>query len=402
MCKPTEVRIVGPLAPYAGGFCAELSAQGYTPLSAANQMRLMAHLSRWLDSRRIPSGKLSPDRVQQFLKARRRAGYTAWLSERGLAPLLGHLRQAGVVPKAVRPEPVTELDLLLERYGDYMVRERGLATTTIRRRKEVALRFLSVNLDPKALDLHGLQAAYVTRFVLQECRGRHVGTAQLFASELRSLLRFLYLEGLTPTQLAGAVPPVAGWRHASLPRFLEPKQIQEILSSCDRRTAVGRRDYAILLLLSRLGLRAGEVTTLQLQDIDWVHGEIEIRGKGNRQDRLPLPQDVGEAIVAYLCRGRPRSACRHLFLCSRAPHGPLGRTSVAVLVYGACTRAGVPRVNPHRLRHTAATQMLRQGGTLPEISQVLRHRSLGTTAIYAKVDRKALRVLALPWPGAKP
>lgn len=398
MCRPTEVRIVGSLVPYAGGFCAELSARGYTPLSAANQMRLMAHLSRWLDGRGIPPEKLTPDRVQQFLKARREAGYTAWLSERGLGPLLEHLRHAEAVPA----EPVTELDLLLERYRDYMVRERGLAATTIRRRKEVARRFLSVNLDPKVLDLHGLQAADVTRFVLQECRERPVGTAQLFASELRSLLRFLYLEGLTPTQLAGAVPPVAGWRHATLPRFLEPKQVQEILRSCDRRTAVGRRDYAILLLLSRLGLRSGEVTTLKLQDIDWVQGEIKIQGKGNRQDQLPLPQDVGEAIVAYLRRGRPRSVHRHLFLCSRAPHGPLSRSAVTVMVHGACTRAGIPRVSAHRLRHTAATQMLRQGGTLPEISQLLRHRSLGTTAIYAKVDRTALRALALPWPKAKP
>jgi integrase/recombinase XerD len=399
MTRPIRVLVAGPLEPYARGFWAELAEKGYTPFSAADQVRLMAHLSRWVQKHRLPISELTSERIQQFLRARRRAGYTQWLSERGLTQLLGYLRRLQVVPEPCPPMACTALERLLECFTDYLRRERGLVPSTIHTQRHVAYRFLTACSQGEELELNRLTAADVTRFVLQESRGRSVGYSKMLVCGLRSLLRFLHMEGWTPTQLASAAPTVAGWRLTSLPRALEPEQVLRLLQSCDRRTALGRRDYAILLLLARLGLRAGEVAALQLDDLDWRHGEIVIRGKGRQEDRLPLPTDVGRALVAYLRRGRQRLACRRVFLRYRAPQGALAPTTVTSVVYQACTRAQVPRVGAHRLRHTAATRMLQCGASLPEIAQVLRHRSLLTTAIYAKVDRNSLRSLVRPWPG---
>lgn len=232
-------------------------------------------------------------------------------------------------------------------------------------------------------------------------RSGRVGSAKLIVCALRSLLRWLHLTGQVPSSLASAVPSVAGWRLSSLPKGLEPEQLRRLLAACDRRTRTGRRDYAVTLLLARLGLRAGEVARLGLDDIDWRHGEITILGKGNWGERLPLPADVGAAIAAYLRRGRPATAeGRSVFVRVHAPHRPLTSTGVSEVVHDAAQRAGLGKIHAHRLRHTAATAMLRAGSTLPEVGQVLRHRSMLSTAIYAKVDRDALAVLARPWPVA--
>lgn len=197
--------------------------------------------------------------------------------------------------------------------------------------------------------------------------------------------------------LQWAVLGVADLRDRSLPRGLEPAAVKRLLASCDRRTLVGRRDYAVLLLLSRLGLRAGEVAALTLEGLDWSSGELLVAGKGGRYDRLPLAVDVGEAIVSYL-RRRPRIEDRALFLRVLAPAGAVSSSGVSGIVRSACKRAGVPSVGSHALRRTAATEMLRRGASLPEIREVLRHRDKKTTAIYAKVDRRTLRPLARPWP----
>jgi site-specific recombinase XerD len=226
-----------------------------------------------------------------------------------------------------------------------------------------------------------------------------VGYAKLLVTALRSLLRFLYLEGHTPTLLTNAAPAIASWKLAPLPRAVEPRQVQALVRRCDRRTAIGRRDVAILTLLTRLGLRGGEVIALELDDIDWRCGEITIAGKGRRHERLPLPPDVGEALASYLRRGRPRTRSRKVFVRHRAPYSPLGPSAITGRICRLCDRAGIARISAHRLRHTAATQMLHHGAPLEEIAEVLRHRDLLTTAIYAKVDRKALRELARSWPG---
>jgi site-specific recombinase XerD len=246
-------------------------------------------------------------------------------------------------------------------------------------------------------DLQGLTGAGVASFVIAACsRGRSL---KLLAPALRSFLRFAHVEGLIDFSLAHAVPPQARWRLAELPQTLNTEEVGRLLASCDRRTARGRRDYAILVLLSRLGLRRAEVVALRLDDIDWHAGEVIIHGKGPKQERLPLPVDVGEALAAYLRRGRPRVAERSVFIRSRAPLEALGVGAVSYILHDACARAGVCRVGTHVLRHSCATEMLRAGASLPEIGQVLRHHWLSTTAIYAKVDHGALSLVARPWPG---
>ena len=216
---------------------------------------------------------------------------------------------------------------------------------------------------------------------------------------LRAWLRFLYLQGHTPTPLAAAVLPTPSWRDNGISRALSEQQVARLLAGCDRQTHTGRRDFAILTLLARLGLRAQEAASLTLDDVDWRNGEILVTGKGNRHDRLPLPVDVGEALVDYCHNARPRGGCRNLFLHVRAPFTALSNASINAVVIHACKRAGLPPVGAHRLRHSAATAMRRAGAPLLEIGQVLRHRHPVTTALYAKDDQAALVTVARQWPG---
>jgi site-specific recombinase XerD len=218
-------------------------------------------------------------------------------------------------------------------------------------------------------------------------------------SGLRAWLRFLHVAGMTPVSLAGSVPAVAGWSGTSLPRAMNPTSVKALLGSCDRRTVKGRRDLAVLTVMARLGLRVSEVAALELADVDWRGGQILIRGKASRVERLPLPVDVGQALADYVQRGRPRGEHRELFLRMVAPHGAVTASAVKVIVHAACARVGLPPLGAHRLRHTVASDLLRHGAGLPEIGQVLRHRSIAATAIYAKTNTVALRQLARPWPG---
>lgn len=250
------------------------------------------------------------------------------------------------------------------------------------------------------LALERLSAADVSQFLAGECPRRSVSGARDVIKGLRVLLRYLHIAGLIAAPLQWSLPSVAHRRYRTLPIGLEPAAVRRLLASCDRRRTIGRRDYAVLLLLSRLGLRAGEVAAIRLEDVDWRRGELTVRCKGSRLERVPLPVDVGEALVSYL-RRRPRSEHRELFLCVRAPRGPLSALAVSGIVHRACKRADVPPVNAHRLRHTAATELVRAGASLPEVAELLHHRQLATTAIYAKVDRRALRALARPWPEAQ-
>jgi integrase/recombinase XerD len=399
MGNPSRVKVIGPLVPYVAGFRAELEAQGYRPNVVCGQLRLMAHVSRWLVGRGLDVGDLSPGRVEEFLVARRAAGYTLWCSAKGVAPLLAYLRRRGVVP-VPKQAATTPADELLDRYRDYLVKERGLAAGTVAGDLHVARLFLATRPPVSGLGLAQLTASEVIDFVREQCRQRSTGSAKYVIAGLRALLRFCYLEGRIQRPLAEAVPTVAGWRLAALPRALSPADVAALLKSCDRRTTFGRRDFAVLTLLVRLGLRAGEVAGLRLDDIDWRAGELIVRGKGSKHERLPLPADVGEALVGWLRRGRPSCAAREVFTRVRAPHRPLSPGGVSAIVRAACRRAGVAEVHAHRLRHTTATELLRAGAGLAEIGQVLRHQSALTTSIYAKVDRSLLRALAKPWPVA--
>ncbi len=399
MRDPGQVRVTGPLAEYAEGFRAELAAQGYVRDAAARQLQLMAGLSGWLaDTGVAVEDLVSAARAEEFLRARRAGGYRILLSRRALTPLIGYLRRQGVVP--VQPERAcTPVEMLVEDYRRYLVGERGLADATVGCYLGAARLFLSECEQPDGLELEQLTAAQVTAFVVGQCRRRRVAAAKVLVTGLRSLLRFLFVSGYMPRQLVSAVPTPAGWGGGSLPRALGEEAVTGLLAGCDRATPGGRRDLAILTLLARLGLRAGEVAALELDDVDWHRGEIAVRGKGGRKERMPLPVDVGEALAAYLHPGRPRAGCRALFLRMRAPVGGLTATGVADVVRSACIRAGVPAAGPHRLRHHAATAMLRGGATLADVGQALRQVRVATTAVYAKVDRVALRALAQPWPG---
>lgn len=389
----------GPLAGYAPGYGSWLAARGYSRWSVSHRLWQLDLLSRWLEREGLSPGELSLERVEAFLAARRAAGYSTWLSVRSAALPLEYLRELGVVPAVtglgVIGDPV---ERLLVDYSRYLFDERALTEHTVLvRYVPVARVFLDGVMSAGGLELERVTAAEVSSFLARECRQRSVPGARELVVALRSFLRYLHIAGLIAMPLQWAVPGVADLRDRSLPRGLEPVVVKRLLSSCDRRRTVGRRDYAILLLLSRLGLRAGEIVALTLEDIDWHSGELLVAGKGGRYDRLPLTVDVGEAIVSYL-RRRPRIRDRALFLRVTAPAGALRTSAVSAIVRCACERAGVSSAGSHALRHTAATEMLRRGASLAEIGEVLRHREQKTTAIYAKVDRKTLRRLARPWP----
>jgi integrase len=389
----------GPLGLFAEGFARELVRRGYTVNGGEQHLRFTAHLSRWMLAAGFGVGDLTGPVIEQYLAERRATGYVRYRSMKAMQPLLEYLAPMGVLPTDEQERgPVEDL---LDRYRQFLVLERGLAERTAQGYADSVRPFVAGRVRPEGLDLAGLVTGDVTGFVLAACPHRAVGSAKLIVTALRSLLEWLHLTGEVPVPLAGAVPAVAGWRLSGLPKGLEPDELRRLLASCDRRRATGRRDYAVLLMLARLGLRAGEVAGLGLDDVDWRAGEITVRGKGNRAERLPLPADVGAAIAGYLRRGRPATAPgRSVFVRVLAPLGPMTTHAVTMVVFDAGQRAGLGKIHAHRLRHTAATAMLRAGTPLAEVGQVLRHRSTHTTALYAKVDREALQVLARPWPDA--
>jgi integrase/recombinase XerD len=393
-------RPVSPLHPYLASFARWLARQGYTPISATFQLRLMARLDRWLARQQLRLDTWATTDLDRFLQARRTAGCAQYVSLKALQPLLECLREQGVIV----PTPPTvpgPIDVVLARYRQYLTRERGLSGATIDTYLWAVRPFVSglPRLD-EAIAWGSLDAAAVSAFLVARVAAQSRGAAQLTATALRSLLRFLYADGLVARPLDAAVPAVARWRLAGLPKGLSPAQVRALLASCDRRTRTGRRDVAVLILLVRLGLRAGELARLHLDDIHWRTGCVVIRGKGRQVEPLPWPQDVGAAVAAYLRRGRPTTALdRTVFIRVKAPHHALSPSGVTQIVAAAAQRAGLGRLSAHRLRHTTATQLLRAGAPLPEIGHLLRHRRATTTAIYAKVDRRALRTMARPWPG---
>ena len=398
MRDPSRVRLGGPLEPFAAGFVAELGRLGYARPSVIQQMQLVAHLSRWMAAEGVAVAELTPERVERFVGSRRAAGYRHFRSPSSLARLLGHLRALGVTPAPATLQPAGPADLMVARYRDYLLGERRLAAPTVRRYERVAQQFLGVVSGPSGdLDLAGLSAGDVGRFVLAECGRCSPGSAGNVVVALRSLLRFLHVEGLTDGGLAASVPGIAP-RPRGLPRALGPGAVARLLASCDRRSANGRRDFAVLMVLSRLGLRAAETSAIELGDVDWRAGELLVRGKARRRERMPLPVDVGEALAGYVQRGRPRVESERVFMRVVAPIGPLTSDAVSEIVRHACRRCDLPVVGAHALRHTAATETLRAGGSLAEIGQLLRQQTAFTTAIYARVDRAALAELARPWP----
>jgi len=305
-----------------------------------------------------------------------------------------------VIPPAT-PADTGAIDRVLQTYAEYMRTQRRLAPLTVVGALGIVRRFLSWRAASGGLHFDRLGPREVNEFVLGEAGRLSSGATRQVVGCLRPFLRFLFATGATSTNLAGAVPSVAGSRLATLPKAVDASTVRALLDSCDRSVPVGMRDFAILVLLARLGLRANEVAAMRLEDLDWRAGELTVRGKGGRIDRLPLPDDVGRALVSYLRHGRPASTSRAVFLGAAAPSGAMSRNAVGFVPRTASRRVGIAVVGAHRLRHTAATEMLRSGASLREVGQVLRHESDATTSIYAKVDRAALDVIARPWPGSE-
>jgi integrase/recombinase XerD len=394
-----RVRVTGPLAPYALGFRECLAGLGYR--SGYGLVGLMSELSAWLSGEGLDASGLTGEAWERFASKRDFAsssGRKRW--ERSASLLLEYLGEVVGLPAWGPPRGCDDpVGLVIDGYELYLRHERGMAARSVRNYLEVARLFLLFVVRACGrLDLEALSAAVVIEFVAAESLRLKVTSAKATTTRLRSFLRYLHLKSLTACSLVGSVPSVATWRLASLPKGLERSQVAALLASCDRRSSIGRRDYAILVVLSRLGLRAAEVAGLQLEDVDWRAGDLAVWGKGSRVERLPLPVDVGEAVAGWLQRGRPRCKDRSVFVRMRAPQRGLSPEGISAVVSHACERAGLPRCGAHALRHTAATEMLRGGASLAEVGHVLRQRSSEVTSIYAKVDRRALSALVRPWP----
>jgi site-specific recombinase XerD len=393
----------GLLGPYVDDYAALLLAQGYCRKAARSQLRCVAEFSRWLKRRKLSVEDIDGATIDEFLSAyhrrRRRACQGDLATLRRLRRLL---IERGVVP-GDEPRMSTDAVSLVEHdFDHYLIEERGLSSSTRDIYHDFVHQFLEERSAKGPIRLDSLSAAEVTDFVQRHARDFGSAHVRLLPTALRSFLRYLLYRGVITQDLSGCVPAVANWSCAPLPKSLGPGEVEQVLKHCTRETPVGRRDYAILLLLARLGLRGGEVAGLTLEDIDWEAGRLRLRSKCKRFDELPLPADVGEAIVDYLAHGRPASTSRRVFLRARAPYiGFRDTCAICDVVDRALTGAGVAsaRRGGHLFRHSLATAMLRAGASLTEIGQLLRHRNPDTTRIYAKVDVAALRRLAAPWPG---
>jgi site-specific recombinase XerD len=389
----------GRLGPFVEGYRIWLLEVGYTAQTVRAMLKDLGRLGCWMDAEGVEVGALTAIAIESFLADWRAAGGRRVPTVRALRSMLTHLREVGVMV-GEQPPTLSAVEVLVGEYRDWLIADRGLAAMTVLRYETLARRFLTARVSvTDELGVADLDGAVVSRFLLGECGRVCLGFAKGKVAELRSLLRFLHLRGFTPRSLVESVPGVAGWRETSVPPTMPQSDIERLLASCDRATLDGARDRGMLMLLARLGLRSIEVARLQLDDLDWRAGDVMVRGKARRDDRLPIPADVGAALAEYLTlRGRQDS--RSVFLTVRAPTRPIRADLVGDVVQRHCRQAGVPHVGPHRLRHTLATEMLARGATLVDISQVLRHSDLATTAIYAKVDLGRLRQVAQPWPGA--
>ncbi len=389
----------GPLGVFADGLRAEFSALGYAPSTVTAHLGLWAQLDQWLADRGLALSELNRARIEEFLEVRRQT-HRYLYSIKALAPGLEYLRRVEAVPGVeATGERAPAVEEIERRFRNYLLVERGLAEVSVETYVIRARPFLVDRMRRDRLDLESLTAAEVSAFAVSWLPSLSKAPARSTVTALRALLSFLHATGVVPTPLALVVPTVASWRLAGLPIGLTPAQVQDLLAACDQSSAVGRRDFAAVTLLARLGLRAGEVAALTLDDIDWRTGTLTVHGKANSHEQLPLPVDVGSALSRYLEHGRPTGAAgRAVFIRAKAPYRALDHKSISTMVNRTAGRAGLGTVHAHRLRHTLATDVLGKGASLDEVGQLLRHRSRASTAIYAKVDVGRLVQLARPWP----
>jgi site-specific recombinase XerD len=392
----------GLLGVYIERFAARLLKEGHSQQSTWRNLRVARDFSDWLARKRIALVDLDERTVDQYLRFRRRYRHPFLSDHPALVRLLAVLREIdAIAPK--RPAVLDPLGQLQVDFNQYLLLERGLRPVSAIRHVPVVRQFLSEQCSGGRQSISRLTAADVTEYIGHHAKDHSPRSAQIMCWTLRAFMRYLQYRGYIVADLASSVPAVKTWRFASLPEYLPPQQILKVLDSCDRHSPIGRRDYAILFLLARLGLRANEVALLTLDEIDWRSGQLTVQGKGGRCAQMPLPAEVGAAIADYLQHGRPPSDSRRVFLRDLAPHsGFASSAGISVVAKTALTRAGTDGVahkGAHLFRHSLATQLLRAGASLTEIGQVLRHQNHDSTRIYAKVDIAALRTLGLPWPG---
>ncbi len=395
----------GPHSQLVELYAARLVKDGLVHHGAWRCLNLVGGLLSWIASGRWKLADLDERMVERYL--RHRAGNQSIQpgDRAALKRLLSVMRDTGTIAPAALP-PITPLEQIFGEFGEYLRRERGLAPKSIVRHLPVINRFLREVCPAGVGDLSRINQNDVIRYIECHARDWSAESGKAMCWSLRAFLRYLHHRGLNPLALAGCVPSIRRWKLANLPTYLSTTQVQRTLDGCDRTTGLGRRDYAILMMLAKLGMRADEVATLTLDDIDWRSGEMLIRAKGRQRARMPIPPDVGAAVVTYLRKGRPTSSCRRLFLRDPAPRvGFASGCAITMIAKSALERAGIrgcAHQGAHIFRHTLATELLRSGATLSEIGQLLRHESHDTTRIYAKVDIDALRTLSLPWPGRVP
>jgi len=409
-CVPSPVVLrrlqAGPLGAYVDAIVGDLADRGFAAATATYALRLLADLSTWLQGQGRSVAGLDESMVEAFLRHRYQRRRPNREDHPTLARLLAQLREAAVAAP-LRPAVASgEQSAIKAAFRQHLIGQRNLAPATVRRYLDTVGRFLDGRFATSPpLELGALGAQDVNRFMLEQARRYSAGHVQLLASALRGFLRFLRQTGAIATDLAHCVPAPARRQLAGLPKFMPAEDVERLLQTSNRDGPQGRRDYAILLLLARLGLRAQEIASLRLEDVDWDAGELVIHGKGGGVERLPLPWEVGEALSRYLRAVRPACSTRQVFVCLRAPRrGFRNGNAVGTIVCRALARADLhpSHRGAHLLRHSLATRLLRHGASLVEIGELLRHRNLDTTRIYAKVDERTLGALALPWPGGAP
>jgi site-specific recombinase XerD len=392
----------GPLGIHIDLYAAQLLKEGHCRQSAWRCLRVVSDFSHWLGRKRISLAEVDEQTVERYQEFRSRNRCPFSSDQPALNRLLTVLRGVDAIqPKC--PAALGSGDAIFEQFRRYLAEERGLACGTIARHELVVRRFVRERCEDDSKRFRTLRSGDILGFIKQHAGEGSPRSAQIMCGTLREFMRYLHYRGYIRTDLATSVPTIRRWRLASLPEYLLPHQVQKVLDACDRRSAIGRRDYAILLMLARLGLRANEIATLTLDDIDWQAGQMSVQAKGRQRAQLPLPQEVGSAVVAYLQSGRPQSNSRRLFLRDLAPHSGFASSGgISMIAATALKRAGIQGVahkGSHLFRHSLATALLRAGASLAEIGQVLRHQDHNTTRIYAKVDIDSLRLLSLRWPG---
>jgi site-specific recombinase XerD len=392
----------GPLSPFLDSFASLLSEKGYKEFSIRLKIRLIAKFSRWLDQQNLTIIDLKQELTDHFIKDNKTPDPIRRGDFSTLKLFLKHLSDTGVIRPAVIKNENNPFCHIEEGFAQYLTHERGLSPETLKSYLPLVRRFLSACFKTEKTKLEKLRSKDISAFILKYAQTVNRNTANLMVTSLRTFFRYLRLRGLIEMDLAAFIPAVSNWRLTGLPKALEPEQIERLLKCCDQATKAGQRDFTILLFLARLGLRAGEIVKMTLDDINWDAGELIVRGKGPRKEKLPIPYDVGEALADYLQYGRPACPSRCVFIRARAPYqGFSSSVAICNIVQRALFRAKIDSSykGSHLLRHSLATNMLRKGASLTEIGEILRHQLLSTTEIYTKVDITSLKSLAQPWLG---